>query len=204
MPSTNVTPASDVTTTGWSNSGSGSYAATLAASSGAGDGTHVIKISTGGTDAFVLLATTFSTAGFSAITGATCTVAWKDDSKSGTGDFLIELWDSTSTTKIAHMASAITSTSNSEITSGPTALTVDNATLSNWANFRIKLFSEVNGGDATGDFYGLTITVTYATTAGAIYSESGVTGGSVQTSGLVGLTPGFIVGHATIGSRNFW
>jgi hypothetical protein len=42
------------------------------------------------------------------------------------------------------------------------------------------------------------------TLAAAIYSESGVTGGSVQTSGLVGLTPGFIVGHATIGSRNFW
>jgi hypothetical protein len=58
---------------------------------------------------------------------------------------------------------------------------------------------------ATASVDSFAITVYYiAGTSSAIYSESGVTGGSVQTSGLVGLTPGFIVGHATIGSRNFW
>jgi hypothetical protein len=48
------------------------------------------------------------------------------------------------------------------------------------------------------------ISITYASGSAGIYSEPGVTSGAVQTSGLIGLTPAFIVGQATIGSRNFW
>jgi hypothetical protein len=201
LPTSNVTPSTDVSTTGWANNGSGSFAATLAANSGAGDGTHLVKVSTGGTNAVSIYQTTFDTTSISSITSAAFTVAWKSDGKASTADFSIELWNVLQTIKLAHMASQATTSSGSEITTGPTNFTIDDSTVADWQHFRIKLFSEESSG-TTGDFYGLVITPTYVT-AVPIYSESGVTGGAVQTSGLIGLTPAFVVGTATIGSHNF-
>jgi len=82
-------------------------------------------------------------------------------------------------------------------------MTINDATVSDWTNFQMKIASGT-GGNSQGDFFGLYVTITYTAAVAGIYSESCVTGGAVQTTGLIGLTPAFVVGQATIGSRNFW
>jgi hypothetical protein len=168
MPSTDVTPTSDVTTTGWANSGSGSFSNTLATNGGAGDGTHEVNITGGtqGSDTVLIVNTGFSVAGITAITSVSYTVRWEASTSKSAGDFLIELWNSAQTSKLAHMASQLTTTSTSQITSGPTNLTLDDTTVSDWTSFRIKLFSAVGASDTTGNFFGLKITITYTTTSG--------------------------------------
>ena len=78
----------------------------------------------------------------------------------------------------------------------------------NASNFGVALdVQNTSSTSATASVDSFAITVYYIPgtgSSGGIYSESGVTGGAVQTSGLIGLTPAFVVGTATIGSRNFW
>jgi hypothetical protein len=163
MPSQNVTLSSDVTTTGWTNTGSGSIANTLAASSGVGDGTHFAALTGGtqGADGLYVGQATFSVGGIASIGPVSYTAHWEASTSKSTGDFLLEFWNSTGTTKLAHMASQLTTTSTSEITSGPTNLTIDDSTVSDWSNFRVKLFTAVGASDTTGNFFGLYITVNY-------------------------------------------
>lgn len=170
MPSTNVTLTSDITTTGWTNTGSGSIANTLAGSGGVGDGTHYATLTSGtqGADGLYVGLVTFSTNGIASITSVSYTLRWEASTSKSTADFLIEIWNSAGTTKLAHMAAQITTTSTSEITSGPTNLTLDDTAVGDWGSFRIKLFTAVGGSDTTGNFFGLYITVNYTTPAGVV------------------------------------
>jgi hypothetical protein len=162
MPSTNLTPSSDVTTTDWSNTGASTFSATLAASSGAGDGTHFVNQTSGSQSADPLwLGTTFSTSGIASINSGSATVAWLCPTKSATSEFQIELWNSGQTTKLANTAQQSTS-SQSEVTANA-SLTIDDSTVADWANFRIKLIGS-NTGDAQAHFFGLFITITYTAT----------------------------------------
>jgi hypothetical protein len=179
MPSSNVVPSSDITTTDWTTTGS-NFWGVLSASGGAGDGTHYITQAsgTGGTNNYIG-ACTFNTGTITAISGATYTAKWQATSKA-TSDFLLKIYDSTGATLLASMSSKITTTSGSEITSGPTALTINNSTPSLWNNFRVVVETAM-GGDSSGNYFGLLITVTY-TTSGTPVSLADTGSGSDTTS----------------------
>src|SRR5580692_9387014 len=107
MPSSNVVPSSDITTTDWTTTGSNFYGV-LSASSGAGDGSHYVTQSSGtaGTNNLVV-GCTFSTSGIASITGVTYTVHWQGTGKA-TSNFLLKLYSNGGGTEIASMASPLT------------------------------------------------------------------------------------------------
>src|SRR5580692_6371191 len=186
MPSQNVVPLTDVLTTGWTNTGTGgSFSSTLNANSGVGDGTHEVNLTSGtqGADGVLITSTGFYVPGVLSITSVSYTVHWEASTSKSPGDFLIEIWNAVQNTKLAHMASQIATTSTSEITSGPTNLTLDNGVL-DWTSFRIKLFTAVGGSNVTGNFFGLIITPTYTVTPGG-GDFAGVVGGSTALPGMV-------------------
>jgi hypothetical protein len=162
MPSSNVTLSSDITTTDWTTTGS-NFHSVLAANSGAGDGSHFVNQPTGGGGTNNLVGgCTFNTSGITAVTGCTYTLAWENDAKTGSANFLIKVYSSGGGTLLASMSSPVTTSSSSEITSGPTSLTLNDGTATDWTNFEVVLETAISG-DNSGNFFGLIITPTYTT-----------------------------------------
>lgn len=202
MPSTNVTPTSDITTTDWATTGS-SFHGVLAANSGAGDGTHFVDqtAGTGGTNNLVV-GCTFNTSGISVVTAVSSTIAWETVGKS-TSEVQIKIYDSTGATLLASMASPITTTSTSVATTGPTSLTLNDGTASDWTNFQINIAAGI-GGSTEPNIFGIFITVTYTATSSnaaaaqttMVASMGSLSGGMQMMSG--GLQP---LGGVTICKR---
>ncbi len=206
MPTTAVTPTSDITTTDWGLNGGSTFFGTLAA-----NGSNSVQM-TGGTSANALvMGTGFSIAGMSAITAVTFTVNWKDSTKSGNGNFEITLVESGTNTQLATMTAVATS-STSEITSGPTSMTLQAAasTLANWANFDIQLATQISG-DFGGVFYGLSLTLTYTTSSVpgaptislANDATNPTTAIDVTVTGTTGSPTGFTIQRATTKGGTF-
>jgi hypothetical protein len=186
MPSSTVAPSSDITTTDWSTTGS-NFNGVLSASSGAGDGTHYVDQSagTGGTNNLVL-GCTFNTTGIVSITGVTYTVHWETSGKGGTSDFQLILKSNGGATTLASMATFITTSSTSEVASGPTAMTLNNSTPSNWTNFQMVVETCFSG-SPSGNFFGLNVSITYTTSSGVTSVMSTVfdhMSGGMQTLGM--------------------
>jgi hypothetical protein len=179
MATQNILPSSDLVTTSWSTTGS-SFHGTLAANSGAGDGTHYCDTTVSGT-ANLKMGTTFSTSGIASISAVSWTTAWESSSKS-TASAFIQIWNSAGTILLAQSSGNLTTGSSSEVTSGPTALSLQSGgmTLSNWPNCQIWLNSALSG-DSTGNFFGLLVTVTY-TASGAPPTPTGLTVASDATN----------------------
>jgi hypothetical protein len=158
MATITVTPTSDITTTDWALNGGTTFHGNLAA-----NGTNSVEMTAGTSSNALVLGTGFSTAGMSAVTAVTYTVEWDNAVKSTTTDFTLTLVESGGSTQLATMTN-VTTSSTSEITSGPTSMTIQTAgnTLANWANFDIQLQCGVStGNNRNGVFFGLSLVVTY-------------------------------------------
>jgi hypothetical protein len=159
MPSSTVTPGSDITTTGWSSTQAHFYSV-LAAN----NGTDYVE-NTGGASNPLVMGTTFNVSGIASITSVSYSVQWLDGSKSSDVDFEIQLWKSGLGTKLADMTPFQTGSTSAITSTG--SLTINDSTVADWANLSIKLLTDQHSGDVTSaQFYGLSLTINYTTAGG--------------------------------------
>jgi hypothetical protein len=205
MSTTTLEPVSDQSVgSGWNKNGfSGTYSAALSDGS---DTTYASISSNDGSGSVGTLELNLASipGNVTAITGIQVSLRCKTSSTKNSSEIAVSVGNSSGTT---HLGSEVQigfgtlTTSFSVFTGNPT---LNDSTLSDWSSAYLWISPNADGNSNTLSISEASVILTVTLSSGAIYSESGVTGGSVQTSGLVGLTPAFIVGHATIGSRNFW
>jgi hypothetical protein len=191
MPTSTLTTVSDVSISGWTKNGfSGTYAAALSDGS---DSTYMAYAGAGGVATLNLSALP---GGAGTITGITIRLRCYVNSTKNNPKITAQIKASGGGALSGSVQfSATTSFSNISQTA-----TVSDGNPSDWGSATIVITSDGNAAENVSEVLG--VDVTYG--SDVIYSDSGVTSGAVQTTGLIGLTPAFVIGQATIGSRNFW
>src|ERR1700733_10743750 len=161
MPTKPAVPTSNITTTEWGINGTGAIYAILAANSGT---TNSGQMSGGSSSNALVLGTGFSIAGMTAVTAVAYSVSWTDTGKEQNTDFTLTLVESGGSTPLATAANVVTGSSTEITSNGSFTIQAAGHTLANWLNFDIQLQCGVStGANVDGQFYGLSLTVTYST-----------------------------------------
>jgi hypothetical protein len=197
MSSITLTPSSDLSVgSNWSKNGfSGSYSAALT------DGSDSTYASVGSsTNGALELNLSAIPANVTAITGVQILLRIAVSSTKGNSQINFSVGNASGFTHLSSEVDCVPTTSFANIT---TSATLNDSAIADWNTAYLWIQSNNDGNGVTLKVAEASAILTVTLSSG-IYSESCPTGGAVQTTGLIGLTPAFIVGHATIGSRNFW